>query len=96
MKRDTLQKKGAMMSKKASTMKDCIMMKDGKMMVMKGGKSMVMDKEMMMSNGSKVMPNGEVMTKGGKTMMLPRYFGHQEKVISYAWRCPYGNTSSEI
>lgn len=40
--------------------------------------------------------NGEIWKSIQSDMMLPRYFGHQEKVISYAWRCPYGNTSPEI
>jgi hypothetical protein len=57
-----------MMDKK---MKDgCVMMKDNKMMVMKGGKWMAMDKEMTMTNGTKVMTNGTVMMKDGKKMMM--------------------------
>jgi hypothetical protein len=49
---------------------DCMMMKDGKMMVMKGGKWMAMEKEMTCKNGEKVMTDGTVMKKDGKKMML--------------------------
>jgi len=70
MKSDTTHKMGEMMYKKAGAMKNGLMMKSGKMMMMMGGKSMVMDKEMAMPNGSKVTPNGEVTMKGGKKMMM--------------------------
>jgi hypothetical protein len=50
--------------------KDHVMMKDGKMMVMKGGKSSTMDKEMTMSNGTKVMTDGTVIKKDGSKMTL--------------------------
>jgi Domain of unknown function (DUF6799) len=50
---------------------DGVMMKDGKMMMMKGGKaSGPMDKEMTMSNGTKVKPDGSMTMKDGKTMMM--------------------------
>ena len=51
-------------------MKDCVMMKGGKMIVMKGGKTMTMDKEMAMTNGTKVMTNGSVMMSDGTKMMM--------------------------
>jgi hypothetical protein len=51
-------------------MKDCVMMEDGKMMVMEGGKTMAMDKDMTMKNGAVVMQNGSVKWKNGKTTML--------------------------
>src|SRR5579862_2917818 len=51
-------------------MKDCVMMKDGKMMTMMDGKTMVMDKDMTLKNGTVVMTNGMVKTKKGKTMQL--------------------------
>ncbi len=51
-------------------MKDCCMMKDGKMMCMKDGKSMPMDKDMTMKNGTKCMTNGECVMKNGKTMKM--------------------------
>jgi hypothetical protein len=55
---------------KKGRMKDGIMMKDGKMMMMKNGMSSPMDKEMTLANGTKVMPSGDVMMKDGKKMMM--------------------------
>ena len=55
---------------KTVVMKDCCMMKDGKMMVMKDGKIMPMKKDMVMKNGTKCMTNGECITKDGKKMMM--------------------------
>ena len=55
---------------KTIVMKDCVMMKDGKMMVMKEGKIMPMNKDMVMKNGTKCMTNGECITKDGKKMMM--------------------------
>jgi len=51
-------------------MKDCVMMEDGKMMVMKGGKTMEMNKDMTLANGTTVMTDGSVKWKNGKTAML--------------------------
>lgn len=51
-------------------MKDCVMMEDGKMMVMKGGKTMQMDKDMTLQNGTMVMTDGSVKWKNGKTATL--------------------------
>jgi hypothetical protein len=51
-------------------MKDCIMMKDGKMMVMRGGVSMMMDKDTTVGNGTMVMTNGMVKMTDGSTRML--------------------------
>ncbi len=51
-------------------MKDCCMMKDGKMMQMKDGKMMSMDKDMTMKNGTKCMTNGECIMKDGKKMQM--------------------------
>ena len=56
--------------KKNNAMKDCCMMKDGKMMVMKDGKTMPMDKMMTMKNGTTCMTNGECTMKDGSKMML--------------------------
>jgi len=50
--------------------KDCIMMKDGKMMVTKDGKQMMMTENMALSNGTMVMPDGSYTTKDGTKMML--------------------------
>ena len=49
---------------------DYCVMKDGKMMCMKGGKMMPMEMDMTMKNGTKVMTNGEYMDKSGNKMML--------------------------
>lgn len=51
-------------------MKDCCLMKDGKMMCMKEGKTMPMDKDMTMKNGTKCMTNGDYVMKNGKTMKM--------------------------
>jgi hypothetical protein len=56
--------------KHAAMMKDCCMMKDGKMMVMKDGKTMPMEKDMVMKNGTTCMTNGECKMKDGKKMMM--------------------------
>ena len=60
----------AQTSTKTTMMKDCCMMKDGKMMVMKNGKTMPMEKDMVMKNGTKCMANGECTMKDGKKMMM--------------------------
>lgn len=62
-------KKGKPMESKGM-MRDCVLMKDGKMMTMKDGKTMPMTETMTMNNGTKVMANGHVMMAGGKSMML--------------------------
>ena len=50
--------------------KDCVMMKDGKMMVMKNGKTMMMKQDMTLGDGTKVMTDGTCMMKDGKKMMM--------------------------
>ena len=60
----------AQTSKKSTMMKDCCMMKDGKMMVMKDGKTMPMNKTMTMKNGTTCMTNGECTMKDGSKMMM--------------------------
>ena len=50
--------------------KDCVIMKDGKMMMMKGGKMMDMDKDMTMSNGTVCMKDGTCKMKNGKIMKM--------------------------
>ncbi len=42
------------MNHKMSMKKDCVMMKDGKMIVMKGGNTMAMDQDITMENGTMV------------------------------------------
>ena len=50
--------------------KDCVMMKDGKMMTMKGGKTMAMDQDMTMTNGTTVSTDGTVKMSDGSTKQL--------------------------
>ncbi len=52
------------------SMKDCVMMKDGKMMMKKNGKMMAMDKDMTMADGTMCMMDGTCKMKNGKTMMM--------------------------
>ena len=66
----TFSNANAQTKKKSHTMKDCCMMKDGKMMVMKDGKTMPMDKDMTMKNGTTCMTNGECTMKDGSKMMM--------------------------
>ena len=54
----------------AGDMKDCVHMKGGKMMMIKDGKEMAMDKETNMKDGSKVTTAGEHVMKDGKKMKL--------------------------
>jgi hypothetical protein len=51
-------------------MKDCVMMKDGKVMVMKNGQKSELTEDMTLSNGTTVTKDGTVKTSDGKTMML--------------------------
>lgn len=46
------------------------MMKDGKMVVVRGGETMPMKEEMTMSDGTKVMPNGQVLMANGTARMM--------------------------
>jgi len=54
----------------SAMMKDCCMMKDSKMMCVKDGKTMPMDKDMTMKNGTKCMVNGECIMKDGTKMKM--------------------------
>ena len=54
----------------STKMKDCCMMKNGKMMHIKDGKLMPMEKEMTMKNGTKCMANGDCVMKDGKKMKM--------------------------
>ena len=58
------------MNHMSNSKKDCVMMKDGKMMMMKNGKMMDMDKDMTMSNGMVCMKDGTCKMKDGKTMKM--------------------------
>ncbi|MDQ6608853.1 MAG: hypothetical protein M3Y85_03430 [Bacteroidota bacterium] len=53
-----------------SKQKDCVIMEDGKMMQMKDGKTMMMDHDMKMTNGTMVMTDGSVKMKNGKMSKL--------------------------
>ncbi|MEO7463422.1 MAG: DUF6799 domain-containing protein [Ferruginibacter sp.] len=74
---------------KSAMMKDCCMMKDGKMMVMKDGKSMPMKKDMTMKNGTMVMTNGECTMKDGKKMMMKE--GHCMEMSGKMGECSMMN-----
>ena len=50
--------------------KDCCMMNDGKMMVMKGGKMMPMTENMTMRDGTTCMTDGTCTKKDGTTMKM--------------------------
>jgi lipopolysaccharide assembly outer membrane protein LptD (OstA) len=50
--------------------KDHIMMKDGKVIMIMQGKSMPADKELTLSNGTKVTVDGNVTMKDGTKMMM--------------------------
>jgi hypothetical protein len=67
----SLQAQEKMDTKMSKSMKkDCMMMKDGKMMVMKDGKTMMMDHDMTCSDGTMVMADGNMKKKDGKMMMM--------------------------
>lgn len=51
-------------------MRDHIMMQGGRVMLIKEGKSILLDKELTLSNGAKVMPDGTVTMKDGKKTMM--------------------------
>ena len=67
--RSTMEKRHNM-SHGSMKMKDCVMMKDGKMMVMKGGKKMDMETEMTLTNGSTINTEGMLTKQDGKTKQL--------------------------
>ncbi|MEQ7801946.1 DUF6799 domain-containing protein [Pedobacter sp. ASV1-7] len=48
----------------------CYMMKDGKMYHSMAGKETLMEKEVILKNGEKIMPDGTYKLKNGKEMML--------------------------
>ena len=60
----------AQAKKQSTKMKDCCMMKDGKMMCCKDGVNMPMEKDMTMKNGTVCMVNGECVMKDGKKMTM--------------------------
>ncbi len=76
---------------KMNKMKDCVVMENGNMMVMKNGETTPMSQDMTMTNGTVVMTNGSVKMKDGKTMQLKNdecvYMdGHMGHVKHPTWR----------
>lgn len=69
-KTDTVINRGIYSNMTQGKHKDCVMMKDGKMMQMKAGKTMMMEKDMTFPNGAMVMKNGTMKMKDGITHML--------------------------
>ena len=63
-------KNDAGMAKKEHKMKDCCMMQDGKMMMIKDGKKMAMDADITMPNGTMVMKDGTCVMKDGTKMVM--------------------------
>jgi hypothetical protein len=68
---------GVMMSKvntgytgNATANTDCITMKGGKMCIIKSGQTLPMTKEQILPNGTKVMTNGTIVKKDGKTITM--------------------------
>ena len=49
---------------------DGVVMKNGKLMMVKNGKKTLMDHEMSMGNGMKVLSNGTIIKKDGTKMMM--------------------------
>lgn len=58
------------MDQKMDMKKDHMHMKDGKMEMVKGGKTTPMDKDMTLSNGDIIKIDGTMKMKNGKTMKL--------------------------
>lgn len=49
---------------------DHVLMRDGKIILMRNGEEMPMEEEMTMSDGTRVMPNGQVITSDGTARMM--------------------------
>jgi hypothetical protein len=65
-----VQMDGTVRMTKPGMVRDHVMIKDGKSVVVKDGKFMLLEEEMTMPNGVVVMPNGSYTTKEGKTLKL--------------------------
>jgi hypothetical protein len=63
-------KNGAVAAKKVYSRKNCVMMKYGKMMMIKDGYIMLVSSEVIMPNGTKVKEDGTCYMKGGKKMAV--------------------------
>ncbi|MFT3910825.1 MAG: hypothetical protein QM737_15515 [Ferruginibacter sp.] len=57
-------------TKLSPTKTDGLLMKDGKMMQMKDGQAIAIEKDITLKNGTIVMTDGTIKTKGGKTIIL--------------------------
>jgi len=70
--------------------KNCLMMKDNKMWVVKGDKSAAMTADMTLSDGTKVFTTGAYQTKDGKKMMMKNgdCIGMDGKMINAAPEAP--------
>lgn len=64
------QKMGGRNSKTNGMPSDGIMMKDGKVMITQNGKTMPLENELTLENGTKVMMDGTYMDKNGLTMRM--------------------------
>lgn len=64
------QKMGGRNSKMNGMSSDGIMMKDGKVMITQNGKTMPLENELTLENGTKVMMDGTYMDKNGSTMRM--------------------------
>ncbi len=60
----------AQINKENTMKKDCCMMKNGQMMVMKDGEIMPMDKNMVMKNGTVCTVTGECILEDGTKMQM--------------------------
>lgn len=49
---------------------DHVMMRDGKIIMLRNGEEMPMEEEMTMSDGTRVMPNGQILMADGTARMM--------------------------
>ncbi len=64
---------------------NCVVMRGDQVWLMKDGATTKLDKEMTMKNGTKVMTNGDYVTKDGKKMKLEngQYIDMDGNVVTY-------------
>ena len=70
--------------------KDCCVMKDGKMLKMESGKTMLMEKEITMKNGTVCKPDGECITTDGQKIMMKE--GDCMDMNGKVWPCEMKGT----
>lgn len=56
--------------KKAGLMQDCYVMKEGRMMEMKGGQTVALNADRTLRNGTQISTTGTVKTRDGRTVTL--------------------------